>query len=86
MVPNVFVIIVENVPLSAVQQGSNPNVNSNFNVNSIFNFNSYFHYHFNFNYIWRHFDRLWDGLILSLELAFVSILIGMVSPVPGAPS
>jgi polar amino acid transport system permease protein len=35
-------------------------------------------YHFNFNYIWRHFDRLWDGLILSLELAFISILIGMV--------
>ena len=35
-------------------------------------------YHFNFRYIWRHFDRLWDGLILSLELAFVSILIGMV--------
>ncbi|NJO39047.1 MAG: amino acid ABC transporter permease [Rhizobiales bacterium] len=35
-------------------------------------------YHFSFRYIWRHFDRLWDGLILSLELAFVSILIGMV--------
>jgi len=35
-------------------------------------------YHFNFSYIWRHFDRLWGGLILSLELAFVSILIGMV--------
>lgn len=35
-------------------------------------------YHFNFSYIWRHFDRLWDGLILSLELAFFSILIGMV--------
>lgn len=34
-------------------------------------------YHFNFTYIWRHFDRLWSGLILSLELAFVSILIGM---------
>ncbi len=34
-------------------------------------------YHFNFSYIWRHFDRLWEGLILSLELAFVSILIGM---------
>ena len=32
-------------------------------------------YHFNFSYIWRHFDRLWDGLILSLELAFFSILI-----------
>jgi polar amino acid transport system permease protein len=35
-------------------------------------------YHFNFSYIWRHFDRLWNGLILSLELAFLSILIGMV--------
>jgi len=35
-------------------------------------------YHFSFNYIWRHFDRLSDGLILSLELALVSILIGMV--------
>ncbi len=35
-------------------------------------------YHFNFSYIWRHFDRLTDGLILSLELALVSILIGMV--------
>jgi general L-amino acid transport system permease protein len=35
-------------------------------------------YHFNFSYIWRHFDRLWSGLILSLELALVSILIGMV--------
>ncbi len=35
-------------------------------------------YHFNFSYIWRHFDRLWDGLILSLELAFISILIGMI--------
>ena len=34
-------------------------------------------YHFNFSYIWRHFDRLWHGLILSLELALVSILIGM---------
>ena len=35
-------------------------------------------YHYNFSYIWRHFDRLWDGLILSLELAFVSIVIGMI--------
>jgi polar amino acid transport system permease protein len=35
-------------------------------------------YHYNFSYIWRHFDRLWDGLILSLELAFVSILFGMI--------
>jgi len=35
-------------------------------------------YHYNFSYIWRHFDRLWDGLILSLELAFISIVIGMI--------
>lgn len=35
-------------------------------------------YPFNFSYIWRHFDRLWSGLILSLELALISILIGMV--------
>ncbi len=35
-------------------------------------------YHFNFTYVWRHFDRLTWGLLLSLELAFVSILIGMV--------
>ena len=34
-------------------------------------------YPFNFSYIWRHFDRLWSGLLLSLELALVSILIGM---------
>jgi polar amino acid transport system permease protein len=35
-------------------------------------------YHFNYTYVWRHFDRLTWGLVLSLELAFVSILIGMV--------
>lgn len=35
-------------------------------------------YHLNFNLIWRHFDKLWQGLILSLELAVVSILIGAV--------
>lgn len=34
-------------------------------------------YHLNFGYIWRHFDKLTWGLVLSLELAFVSILIGM---------
>ncbi|THF56461.1 amino acid ABC transporter permease [Ollibium composti] len=33
-------------------------------------------YHLNFNLIWRHFDKLWQGLVLSLELAVVSILIG----------
>jgi polar amino acid transport system permease protein len=34
-------------------------------------------YHLNFGYIWTHFDKLTWGLVLSLELAFVSILIGM---------
>lgn len=33
-------------------------------------------YHLNFNLIWRHFDKLWQGLVLSLELAVISILIG----------
>ena len=33
-------------------------------------------YHLNFALIWRHFDRLWSGLILSLELAILSIAIG----------
>jgi polar amino acid transport system permease protein len=35
-------------------------------------------YDLNFRLIWRNFDKLWDGLILSLELALVSILIGIV--------
>lgn len=35
-------------------------------------------YHLNFNLIWRHFDKLWQGLILSLELAVLSILIGAI--------
>ncbi|MCP8940389.1 amino acid ABC transporter permease [Alsobacter sp. SYSU M60028] len=34
-------------------------------------------YHLNFNLIWRHFDKLWGGLVLSLELALVSIAIGI---------
>ena len=33
-------------------------------------------YHLNFNLIWRYGDKLWQGLILSIELALVSILIG----------
>lgn len=33
-------------------------------------------YHLNFGLIWRHFDKLWSGLILSLELAVLSIAIG----------
>ncbi len=32
----------------------------------------------NFTLIWRHFDKLWGGLLLSLELARVSIVIGIV--------
>jgi polar amino acid transport system permease protein len=35
-------------------------------------------YHLNFNLIWRHFDKLGWGLVLSLELAVVSIAIGVV--------
>lgn len=35
-------------------------------------------YHLNFGYVWMHFDKLAWGLVLSLELAFVSIGIGMV--------
>jgi polar amino acid transport system permease protein len=33
-------------------------------------------YHLNFTLIWRHFERLWDGLLLSLELAVVCIAAG----------
>src|SRR5438874_7403764 len=35
-------------------------------------------YHLNFGLIWRHFDKLAWGLVLSLELAVVSIAIGVV--------
>ena len=35
-------------------------------------------YSLNFTLIWRHFDRLWGGLILSLELALLAISIGAV--------
>ncbi|HEX4766469.1 MAG TPA: amino acid ABC transporter permease [Lichenihabitans sp.] len=35
-------------------------------------------YHLNFTLIWRNFDKLWSGLILSLELALLSIVIGCV--------
>jgi len=35
-------------------------------------------YHFNFSFIWRYADKLYWGLALSIELAVVSILIGMV--------
>jgi polar amino acid transport system permease protein len=33
-------------------------------------------YQLNFNLIWRHFDKLYNGLLLSLELAVISIAIG----------
>jgi polar amino acid transport system permease protein len=33
-------------------------------------------YHLNFNFIWRYSEKLWSGLLLSIELALVSILIG----------
>ena len=35
-------------------------------------------YHFNFGLIWKHFDKLSWGLVLSLELAVVGIAIGVV--------
>src|SRR5258707_7483915 len=35
-------------------------------------------YHFSFGLIWRHFDKLVAGLLLSIELAGVSIAIGSV--------
>jgi polar amino acid transport system permease protein len=35
-------------------------------------------YHLNFNLIWRHFDKLLNGLLLSLELAVAAIGIGIV--------
>jgi polar amino acid transport system permease protein len=34
-------------------------------------------YHLNFNFVWKYFDRLSWGLVLSLELALIGILIGM---------
>jgi polar amino acid transport system permease protein len=35
-------------------------------------------YHLNFNLIWRHFDKLLNGLLMSLELAVAAIAIGIV--------
>jgi len=35
-------------------------------------------YHLNFHLIWRHFDKLAWGLVLSLELAVIAIAIGVV--------
>jgi len=35
-------------------------------------------YHFNFAIVWRYANRLFEGLLLSLEIAVISIFIGMV--------
>jgi len=35
-------------------------------------------YHLNFNFVWKYADKLWWGLALSVQLAFISILIGCV--------
>jgi polar amino acid transport system permease protein len=35
-------------------------------------------YHLNYNFVWKYFDRLAWGLVLSLELAAIGILIGCV--------
>jgi polar amino acid transport system permease protein len=35
-------------------------------------------YHINYNFVWKYFDKLSNGLLLSLEMAFVSIFIGIV--------
>ena len=35
-------------------------------------------YHLNYNFIWKYFDRLAWGLMLSLELAAIGILLGCV--------
>lgn len=36
------------------------------------------HYHLNFNFVWRYFDRLGWGLVVSLELAAAGIAAGIV--------
>jgi polar amino acid transport system permease protein len=41
-------------------------------------------YHFNFSLIWRNFDRIAWGLVLSLELAAVCIAIGIAIGLLGA--
>ena len=35
-------------------------------------------YHLNFNFVWRYFDRLEWGLVLSLELAVAAVIVGTV--------
>jgi len=41
-------------------------------------------YHVNFNFVWKYFDRLSWGLVLSLELAIVCIALGIVIGLAGA--
>jgi len=35
-------------------------------------------YHINYNFVWLYFDKFYWGLLLGIELAAVSILIGSV--------
>lgn len=41
-------------------------------------------YHVNFNFVWKYFDKLSWGLVLSLELAVVCIALGMLIGLGGA--
>lgn len=41
-------------------------------------------YHFNWAVIWRHFDKLWLGLLLGLGIAVLSLLIGCLVGIAGA--
>jgi polar amino acid transport system permease protein len=36
------------------------------------------HYHVNFNFVWKYFDKLSWGLVLSIELAVVGIFFGII--------
>ncbi len=35
-------------------------------------------YHINYNFVWQYFDKFYWGLLLSIELAVISILIGSI--------
>ena len=39
-------------------------------------------YNLNYNFVWLYFDKFYWGLLLGIELAFVSILIGTVMALP----
>jgi polar amino acid transport system permease protein len=41
-------------------------------------------YHVNFNFVWKYFDKLSWGLVLSLEIAVVCIALGMLIGLGGA--